>query len=376
MLKTLLRWLVIWRLLLFIPLLLAAFTFPLKPGFTDLTNAFSFSDLLTAWSNFDGRHYLTLAEFGYRSPQAFNLQNYFPIYPLIVGQLGHLIRSYLISGLLISHLAFFAALYLLYKLLRLDYSHSTARKTIVLILAFPASFIFGSVYSESLFFLFAVGVFYFARKGQFLPAAIFASIAGATRVTGFLLFFSLGIEYLIYIRDHRKKFFTPQLIWFFLLPIGFYSYVHYLGGVSGDPLLFLHVQPLNSGPREINHVVLLYEVFYRYMNMLIDVPKNNPLFFTVLQEMLIGLLFTAVSIPVLKNTRLSYALFTLLSFILPTLMGSFASLPRFVAVLFPGFLVLSLYFHNHPRWYRPFITICLSFQFISVYFFTRGWFVL
>ena len=47
--------------------------------------------------------------------------------------------------------------------------------------------------------------------------------------------------------------------------------------------------------------------------------------------------------------RLSYAVFAILSFITPTLTGTFSSMPRYVLVMFPAFIVLGRWLEKHRR---------------------------
>ena len=49
------------------------------------------------------------------------------------------------------------------------------------------------------------------------------------------------------------------------------------------------------------------------------------------------------------NSRLSLAIFNLLAYLVPTFSGSFTSLPRYVLVCFPSFVVIAVILKNHPR---------------------------
>jgi len=99
----------------------------------------------------------------------------------------------LLSGLIISNLAFVFALFYLFKLLKLDYSTKISNLTVLVLLFFPTSFFFGSYYTESVFLLISVLVFYLARQGKFLPAAFMALIGSATRITGVFLWPALAL---------------------------------------------------------------------------------------------------------------------------------------------------------------------------------------
>ena len=100
-----------------------------------LSNPFLF-----AWANFDGEHYLSISQIGYRGLE----QAFFPIYPLLMNVLskpfGGSIETSVLMGFLVSNIAFVLAIHFLYKLIKLDFPKEIAILTILLMLVFPTSF--------------------------------------------------------------------------------------------------------------------------------------------------------------------------------------------------------------------------------------------
>ena len=190
--------------------------------------------LLFAWANFDGEHYLSIAQIGYRGLE----QAFFPVYPALMHffaqPFGISITFLTISGLLISNVSFIAALFFFYKLLRLDYSKYLSFLTISVLLMFPTSFYFSAVYSESLFLLLSVLSFYFARKDKWFWASIFGAISSATRIFGIILLPALILE------AWQQKKSRKEIFWIILIPIGLAAYIFYQWITVGDPLAFYH----------------------------------------------------------------------------------------------------------------------------------------
>lgn len=365
----------IWRVLIFAVAIAAMFILPTRPRFTRLTPQASVSDLAVMWSNFDGIHYLDLAQFGYGYQHKTDMDYaFFPVYPWLINKFSFL-GSYLGSALFVSHLCFIIALFFLYKLFRLDFNQKTSQNAILLLLIFPVSFFFGSVYNESVFLLLAVLTFYSARKKNFLLAGIFAAIASATRVTGMFLWPAIIYEfYLLHDKD-IKKMLQPEAIFLALPPLGLLSFMRFQLLKTNDPLFFIHVQS-NFAERTTDKLILLYQVFFRYFKMMIFVDHTDPLFFTVLIEFLSALLILGVLIFSFKKIRFSYWLFILLSYILPSLTGTFMSMPRFTLVLFPIFIFLSAWFDkNHPYFRYTYYALCIIFSVFCIAFFTRGYFI-
>jgi hypothetical protein len=99
--------------------------------------------------------------------------------------------------LLISNLSIIAALFFLYKLVLLNDQDGIAKKAVLVTMAFPTAFYFGTAYSESLFLLLVVASFYYARKKSWLIALILAGLSSVTRLIGLAVIAAIGLEYFL-----------------------------------------------------------------------------------------------------------------------------------------------------------------------------------
>jgi Gpi18-like mannosyltransferase len=373
--KDILKKVITWRLLVLLVAIPAIFILAPRTRFTNLQPVPSIRDLSTMWSNFDGLHYLDLAQYGYGYQHKTDMDYaFFPVYPWLIGKFSFL-GSYLASALFISHLCLILALYFLFKLVRLDFNTKISRDTIYLLLIFPAAFFFGSVYNESLFLLLTVLTFFFARKKNFILAGIFAAIASATRVTGMFLWPALIYEFYLAYEKSLKKCLNYRAISLLLPPLGILGFMYFQKLKTGNPFLFIDIQS-NFAERTTDKLILLYQVFFRYFKMLIFIDHTDPLFFSVLVEFLSGLLILVVLIFSLKKIRFSYWLFVLLSYILPSLTGTFMSMPRFTIVMFPIFIYLSAWLERHHPYFRyAYYFVCFILSVFMISFFTRGYFM-
>lgn len=341
---------------------------------------------LFAWANFDGEHYLSIAKSGYGQ---FN-HSFFPLYPLLMSPFSLIrddLRILTLGGLLISNLSFFVALFALWQLIRLDYSREVAFFTSLALLTFPTSFYFGSVYTESLFLLLIVSSFYFARIGNFWLASILGVLSSATRITGVLLLLVLLWEWW---QQNSSKFkaFAPSsgrgvqsskflsVVPLSLIPLGLFSYMFYLNQTTGNPLAF-YTELSTFGAQRVGNFVLLPQVFYRYLKMLATVNMNDLIYWTVLLEFLVAVLIIVVLVwGYLKKVRLSYLILAILSFVLPTLTGSFSSLPRYILTIFPIFIILGLFFSAKPLVFKVAVYLLMMVLLIfETMLFLRGYWV-
>jgi len=238
--------------------------------------------LICSLSNFDGVHYLGISQLGYADYE----QAFFPLYPVLIRFLGEVLGgNYLLAGLFISNICFFASLFLLYKLVRLDFSDKTARWTVVFLILFPTSFFFGAVYTESLFLMLVLFSFWAARTNRWWLAGIAGLLASGTRFVGIFLLPALFLlpvllfECVKQVQDKKTKVIKllafrlfdrkmpgglgvcHSFFYLLMIPLGLIIYMVYLSNTTGDPLNFIHSQSIWQ--RE--SFVILPQVFWRYL---------------------------------------------------------------------------------------------------------------
>ena len=364
-----------WRLLLVVVATVAMWLVPFSHDFNLGSLPNNWLNPFTTWANFDGELYLTLAADGYL--KVHYLQAFFPLYPILISIIHKFTNlSYYLSGLGLGNLAFIAAVLVLYKLIRLDLSQKTSRLTLFALLTFPTAFYLGSVYSESVFLLLTVGAFWFARKHAWFWAAVAAALASATRVSGIFVAFAVIIEF---VQSHRFRpkliWQNPQVVWLAITPLGLIAYMLFLNQHYGDPFYFAHVQSFFGAQRTTEKLILLHQVFYRYAKMMIFVDHGTLTFLVAFLELIGAVFFIGLILKTYK-LRLSYFIYGTCSFILPTLTGTFSSLPRYSLVIFPAFIILAQWLEKRGAGFRRFywaaMVILLS---VLTMLFVQGHFV-
>lgn len=376
MLSWLLKRIIVWRLALLVIVFFAIQLVPFHPTFPYAEQLLEPTGHPLWWSlaNFDGVHYIGIATKGYFAQFT---QAFFPVYPILMSWVNMLVHNVILSGYLISHISLAIFLYLVYKLICLDHPKQVATRTIIFYLLFPVSFFFAAIYTESFFMALTVGAFLAARKKKWLIAGILGAIASGTRLVGILILPVLFIELW-----QQQKIKNPlalvkkswqQLLAISLSASGLLLYMNYLAKNFSDALYFIHAQPVFGAQRSATKLVLLYQVFWRYTKMMVTVDPKSLLYYTVSQEFLLSLLFLVLGIIAFKKTRLSYAVFAALAYILPTLTGTLSSMPRYTLAMFPAFIVLGQ-IKNKPIRYLLY-ALCFIFLTVNVSLFTRGYWV-
>ncbi|HMV30259.1 MAG TPA: mannosyltransferase family protein, partial [Anaerolineales bacterium] len=116
------------------------------------------SPFLSMWAKWDSQYYVDIATNGYwfRPGQQSNVA-FFPLYPMTVQVLSKFFDGKIIlTGFLVSNLAFFGALIFFYLLTELELGSDSAKRAVYYLAFFPTSFFFSSVYTESMFVLLSI----------------------------------------------------------------------------------------------------------------------------------------------------------------------------------------------------------------------------
>ena len=352
---------------------------PVPPG---IANA-----LLGVWQRFDSIWYTKIAMQGYGQGDGTTV--FFPLYPILTRLVGKvLLGNYLLGGIIISNVAYFLALIALYKLTKLEFDSQAAARTVVYLSVFPTAFFLLGVYTEAPFLLFAIAAFYYARKGHWLAASIMGLLAALTKQLGLLLLFPLLYEYLDNARFQAKchceersdeaissprrrgllrslrslamtnatfRSIRRDVLLLCLIPVGTLAFLLFRHIFIGDAFLTETYRlrwAVNASWPWSNVVDSLMAIFNssRFPALNPEDTRLRRIFYNSVDLACVGL-FLSLTIVSLRRLRLSYGLY-MTSVLFVSLMQNFrppypiAALPRYVLVLFPGFMVLGAMVKN------------------------------
>ncbi len=150
----------------------------------------SVMDIPGLWQRWDAPHYINLVEQGYagyiEDGQPLFLV-FFPLYVWITRAVAAVIPNTAVAGLLVSYLCFGGGCVYLYRLAEEEYGDRVVRRTLILLCAYPFSFFFGGIMTESLFLLTTAAGLYHIRGHRWGRAALWGILAALTRMQGVLL---------------------------------------------------------------------------------------------------------------------------------------------------------------------------------------------
>jgi len=318
---------------------------------------------LAGWARWDSEWYLDIAQYGYLARD--ELIAFYPLYPALVSIFAPLFgHDYVLSGVVVSTLAAFTAFFYLFKLVTEEFGEEMAGRTVLYTAIFPMSFFLLAVYSESLFLAVTVAAFYHARRGQWVFAGLAAFLAALTRSNGVLLVFPLAYEAWqqsggsfrgVLASLPRPAF--DRVFGVIAAPIGALAWMLYLWSLVHDPLAYVH--------REAQFP--WWRVLSLPWNTLVsgvqDVERSGlaPLMRAVnATNLAAGLLLIVASILAWRRLPRAYALYlamtTMLLFSSVPATWPLESMPRFLVVIFPCFMLLAQLGSNQ-RWDRAIVMI-------------------
>lgn len=327
--------------------------FPYK----DQLPGFNLPNWISALANFDGLHYVLIAKNGYSQFE----QAFFPLYPLTIKLLAPLFsNNQLLTGLIISNVSFLIGLFIFYKYLRLLIGSENPTPTprfhpivfVLFLLAFPTSFFFGAVYTEGLFFLLLISTLYFLKKKNYLLVFIFAFLASTTRLVGMFLVIPIVFQFFEKyqkLKNNNKNRATKMVAPTIIAPLlGLFLYCLYLWKTTGDPFFFLTSQPV-FGANRSSHLILLPQVYWRYLKIFFTAAHDFRFYVSVIEFFIFNSVFIILILDLIKNLklkiknweRISLNIFSFFNLILPTLTGTFSSIPRYALFSLSFFIYIS-----------------------------------
>ena len=290
---------------------------------------------LSYLGDWDGIDYMNIAKSGYFSSR---LTNFFPLYPIILNLVNKIVRSPLVSGLIIAWVFLAGTIFYYLKIVKLLFKtddNLEALKAALLFILFPSAIYLMAVYTESLFAFLALGAIYYALKKKYLKSSVMAALAGATHTNGVFL---LVLVALILIEEKEKL--RNVFITLVVGSLGLISFMGYLWIKFKNPLEFIAAQH--------DHGWLRHSLISRLSS-----------FSSV--DFLCAILIIASAIYWWKR-RKSFAIYSLIYLLIPLIGGQFGGFPRYTLMVFPIQLMLYDYFKNKK----------LGYQLVLILF-TIGW---
>lgn len=352
--------LIIWNLVIRIVASLGYFILPERFAPLDFIASFWQSNFLFwSFANFDGEHYLSIAQYGYQIRNGFPQYAFFPLLPVLIRIFSLLTSDIYLAGVIISQISLWIALTYLYKwcqLLKLP------NIQLPLLLSTSAIFL-ASIYTEPLFLALAAMTMYFSERKWWGRAVLTTALATATRVNGVFLVIFLLVKLI-----KAKSSLLRIILSMVFSSAGLIAYMIFLSQKTGDPLSWFRAQ--GAWGKAVATSPLTTAINYARAISVDFQPDLTHL--VVIIEVATTLIALYLFVTLLRRARLdlSYWLYLAFNLALPLMTGSLGSMPRFYITLFPLLIVV-------PSLSKPGRTLYYVFNvsaaIIGVILFVRGY---
>jgi hypothetical protein len=263
---------------------------------------------------------------------------FFPVYPMLMRAGGTVLGSrqedYYFAGIVVSWLAFAAAMTVLYRLALLDLPRPAALRAVMYAAAFPFAYFFGMVYSESVFLLALLLAVYGLRTRRWVVAAVSGAVMTATRVTGVMAVPGLAlVAWRVAGADRRSRIVALGAVAASMAGIGLYSLFNYQ--VSGTPFAWydsITFWGYRPGGNPFGGVLGLLQALVTRPYQFLATERMAP-YDTLNALAAIGAL--ALLPLIVRRFNAGYALIVLAGLLLPLSSGQFEGLGRYCSVQFP-----------------------------------------
>jgi hypothetical protein len=308
------------------------------------------------FSTWDAQHYLLLSESGYC--EGLESCAFYPLWPLVIRWFSLLTgASHLVAGMVLANVFSLAAWTIFYQVCARRFGGSVAQWALAWLILFPGSLFYQFIYSESLFFLLVMMLWYGLERERYGWAWVAAFLLPLTRAIG--AFAALPIAWFWLMRHGRGWF--KQWGWlnaeqepvrgdraansvvapwqgYALLtasPLGLAFYFGLMWAWTGSPFEGIEAQKYWSA-----HAI----------SNLWDVPKFVTGWFSpwnlhdfkgsTLDRCIFLILLCAL--PLIWRTGKDMALWSYVLGIAPAMSGTFTSYTRFACCAFPMFIALAV----------------------------------
>jgi hypothetical protein len=316
--------------------------------------------VLSHFVTWDAAHYIHLSEVGYvrGSPSC----AFYPLFPLLIGFLGPIFGgNHVAAGLFIANAAGALGFFFFYRIVFTKFDRRTGFFALALLIAYPGAVFFHFIYTESIFLLLLMLLWFSLEEDCFALGLVAAFLLPLTRAVG--VFSVLPIWWHVFGLNERLSFatgtssgLTPTpntarlgqsrfLRRAFLLAapvVGWLSYLALMWFWTGNPFEGFVAQK-NWGVHSVWNLINLPKFVASFFS-----PTTWHDFTGSFFDRCSFLVLIAVS-PLIWKVNKELLVWHVFLAVIPAMSGEFTSYTRFGCLAFPAFLAVATYFTRMKR---------------------------
>lgn len=326
------------------------------------------------FANWDGQHYLFLAENGYNIRADSNA--FYPLYPMLIRGINLVFNNVYLAAFILNTALSYSFCYFFYAFSR----HYLQKKESLLVLAFalcfPTAFYLTAFYTEALFLALFFGFLYYYSIKKSNYSLIFIFLMPLCKGQAFFVFGGILLYLFIkYLKNHKINW-KKQYYVFAAFLGGALSYFLFFYFVTGNIFAGIDAQKYFYAKNSISNILNPFH-FIEYLFSSINTPEKSNSDFNILIGYYINTLIDRLFIItgllglffVCKTKNALWIVFYFVLFYPVASMGNGMSFSRFSFLFFP-ILALALW-KTYPNQKNILYGISLSFLCLQIYFIYR-----
>ena len=332
------------KVCIFIVIFLGINFFPFAIGFHNANFVYPPGEHITFWTalkTWDGQHFTFLAEKGYMPNQASDVV--YPLFPVIVGFFRPIfLGNTIVAGLVLANVFSLFAIILFYLFVKSIYDEKAAFNSSLFLLAFPTSFYFSLIYSDSLFLLLSMIFMISLYQKWFIPALASAFLLPLSRAQGILFLLPLFV-YLVMLNVKGGKL-KPGVFREYFIPLvmlaGYAAYFLFMKHYTGSFFTAFEIQDKYM----VGHhsILKVLHPIQWFTDNFVNINFTLHGFTTSIINRLFFLGFLALISPAVKKLDPVLLAFLLAMGLVPALTSNFIAYIRYILAAFPIFIVLAI----------------------------------
>jgi hypothetical protein len=315
------------------------------------------------FKTWDSAHYLFLSERGYRAAGA--SAAFHPLWPSAIRAAIPVFGSSLVAALVLANLFSTAGLVVMHRLAERVADGATADTALLVNLAYPGAFFFCLPYTESLFLLITVSVFWLIASDRPGIAALLSVLAAPARAVGVFLAIPLGWRLFADWRRGRRPWWhcvaaTAPLA-------GMALTLGMMWVETGNALAGIEAQAHFASRGAIDKFFAPAE----FLQAFVDVWGVHGVLHSAIDRTFFVVMIIGIALVIRLEHRVGpWSLYSGALILVPAATMSFMSFTRYPTVVFPIFIALGAYLAVPARRELRWITIS-SFSVIQLFFLIR-----
>jgi hypothetical protein len=350
---------------------------------------------LYAWWRWDAVHLTKIAAYGYQNNEGYRA--FLPLSPFLQRAIGDILSLivhpksafsrealFYFAGVILANACTYITMLLCYVLVKKEKGAWAARLTLLFLVVYPYSMFLFAGYSEPLFFLLAVAVFFFLQRNRWWLAAFCATLLMLTRVAGALIVIPFLVLYIQrFWPQWRERVFpwramVRRALPVAIIPLGLGIYMLYLYHIWHNPFIFQAAEAAWNRHASVPGYGLYLDLKVltnikhlwpdlRYSDIMDAVFSIGPLAALLIGWKRLPLHYWLFSLAMVLFSMCTYGTGTDVMYANPAL-----SYPRYVMAAFPMFLLYAEWSEMQPLTLVLLVPCFLILQIVNIALFVTG----